>query len=205
MILPEDAGLAWVNMIGMACVLAVGGVCAFSLHAVGMHSVYSGLCIGSLLFAACLLTINRFCPDVNKLSSFGQVFNKALMVAGGLAFAMLIIHFATFTYDVPAEVLAVVVNNPKPTGSMSFPEYGAGVLVLAAIMLFTMDNFLGLGWVGLVVFGRSYDWDEAYTPLHRTIVGHPSHPGSNKKPAEEMEVLIAEDGGGSASGKEAEI
>ena len=34
---------------------------------------------------------------------------------------------------------------PKPTGSMSFPSYGALILTLAAVMLFTMDSFLGIG------------------------------------------------------------
>ena len=59
--------------------------------------------------------------------------------------------------------------SPKPIGSMSFPGYGAGVLVLIAAMLILMDGFLGAGYISLAVFGRKYDWEEAYQPLHRKL------------------------------------
>ena len=36
-------------------------------------------------------------------------------------------------------------GSPKASGSMSFPLYGAVLLVIAAIMCFTMDNWLGIG------------------------------------------------------------
>jgi len=60
---------------------------------------------------------------------------------------------------------------PKPTGSMSFPGLGGFALALAVIMLFTMDSFLGIGWLALLLFGRSYDWEAAYGNLHRKILG----------------------------------
>jgi hypothetical protein len=60
---------------------------------------------------------------------------------------------------------------PKPTGSMSFPALGAVILALGAIMLFTMDSFLGIGFLTLLLFGRSYDWEAAYGGLHRKILG----------------------------------
>lgn len=48
---------------------------------------------------------------------------------------------------------------PKPTGSMSFPSYGAVVLALSFVMIFSMDSFLGFGFISLKLFGRSYDWE----------------------------------------------
>jgi hypothetical protein len=60
---------------------------------------------------------------------------------------------------------------PKTTGSMSFPSYGACVLFLSFLMIFLMDSFLGIGYISLLVFGRSYDWDAAYSALHRKILG----------------------------------
>lgn len=60
---------------------------------------------------------------------------------------------------------------PQITGSMSFPSYGLIVLTFAAIMLFSMDGFLGVGFLSLRIFGRAYDWDAAYGPLMKTING----------------------------------
>jgi len=59
----------------------------------------------------------------------------------------------------------------KTTGSMSFPSYGACVLFLSFLMIFLMDSFLGIGYLSLIIFGRSYDWDAAYSGLHRKIHG----------------------------------
>ena len=61
---------------------------------------------------------------------------------------------------------------PKVTGSMSFPGYGAMVLGMACVMIMLMDSFFGAGFFSLLLFGRSYDWDAAYGPLHRKILGH---------------------------------
>lgn len=58
---------------------------------------------------------------------------------------------------------------PRPTGSMSFPYLGAMALGLAAIMLFTMDSWLGIGYLSLVLFGRSYDWEAGYASMNRKI------------------------------------
>ena len=70
---------------------------------------------------------------------------------------------------------------PKPTGSMSFPGLGAGALLLAVVMLFTMDSFLGIGFLSLMLFGRSYDWEAGYGALHRKILGADSI--STREPA----------------------
>ena len=72
---------------------------------------------------------------------------------------------------------------PKVTGSMSFPSLGALVLALAAVMLFTMDSFLGIGYLSLLLSGRSYDWEGAYGALHRKILAGDSGPGQSTSPA----------------------
>lgn len=58
---------------------------------------------------------------------------------------------------------------PKRTGSMSRPGYGAAVLFVSMIMLLTMDNFFGLGYLSLALFGRHYDWAAAYSSLHKSL------------------------------------
>ena len=58
---------------------------------------------------------------------------------------------------------------PKKTGSMSSPYHGAFMMVLAVVMLFLMDSFMGIGFFSLVIFGRSLDWEAAYGPLHKKI------------------------------------
>lgn len=67
---------------------------------------------------------------------------------------------------------------PKVTGSMSFPGYGAFVLILSAIMLVTMDSFLGIGYLSLRLFGRSLDWEAAYGPLLKKLLGRRDADGS---------------------------
>ena len=52
---------------------------------------------------------------------------------------------------------------------MSRPGYGALVLLISLIMLVTMDNFFGLGYLFLTLFGRHYDWTAAYAPLHKSL------------------------------------
>lgn len=60
---------------------------------------------------------------------------------------------------------------PKATGAMSSPYLGAVLLTLAAVMVLSMDSFLGIGFLSLILFGRSADWEAAYGPLHRKIFG----------------------------------
>ena len=76
------------------------------------------------------------------------------------------LHNPTFLKPVKA-IKATL--GPKPTGSMSFPGYGAATLLLAAAMLFLMDSFLGIGFISLFLFGRNTDWGEAYYPLHKKL------------------------------------
>jgi hypothetical protein len=54
---------------------------------------------------------------------------------------------------------------PAKTGAMSSPNYGLFVLFISAVMIFTMDSFLGVGSLSLYLFGKSFDWDAAYVPL----------------------------------------
>jgi hypothetical protein len=55
----------------------------------------------------------------------------------------------------------------KPPEGMSFTSYGIAMIVTAAVMLFTMDSFFGVGFLSLLISGRSYDYDEAYAPFVR--------------------------------------
>ena len=86
---------------------------------------------------------------------------------------------------------------PKKTGGMSFPTYGAVVLALAAVMLFSMDSFLGIGFLSLLLSGRSSDWESAYGPLHKKILKSsaaltslPSGPKSHNSSTIELESLL---------------
>lgn len=112
------------------------------------------------------------------------------------------IHYSEEVYEVIAQML---VNNyylhfpkyyaaagkkvvkpyvPKTTGAMSFPDYGAGMLLLAAIMLFTMDSFFGFGFLSLILFGRFFDWDAAYGPYIRKIQANsPAERSDNALPS----------------------
>lgn len=84
---------------------------------------------------------------------------------------------------------------PKPTGIMSKPDLGAAILLLSFIMLVTMDGFLGLGYFSLLLFGRSFDWESAFDPIHKKL-GLGRHAVSTPDPValEEKESLI-ESGG----------
>ena len=85
---------------------------------------------------------------------------------------------------------------PRTTGSMSFPGYGMMVLVTAAIMLFTMDSFFGIGYISLLIFGRSFDWEAGYGPLHRKIHGssggHEKEERSNNSSSDKKQQLEQE-------------
>ena len=85
-------------------------------------------------------------------------------------------------------------NGPKKTGSMSFPSYGAFVLVLSAFMLFSMDSFLGIGFTSLLLFGRSADWEAAYGPLHKKILKNPSNGVNTEKPLFSRSSVGTEEG-----------
>ncbi len=56
---------------------------------------------------------------------------------------------------------------PKETGGMSNRKLGFCVLVLAAVLLFTMDNFLGFGFVAMKLFGLSFDWKATMDAFHK--------------------------------------
>lgn len=102
------------------------------------------------------------------------------------------VHYSQDVYDTTSQVvlnaLAIVkpslqVNSgqikpavtapfePKPPTSMSFPGWGAMVLVTALVMIFTMDSFFGIGYLALIISGRSFDYDAAYLPLLNKIFG----------------------------------
>jgi hypothetical protein len=73
------------------------------------------------------------------------------------------------TFYVPTPFGAVKKQTPKVTGAMSYPSYGGYVLLISAIMLVTMDSFFGIGYLSLLIFGKSLDWDVAYAPFLRKI------------------------------------
>jgi hypothetical protein len=79
----------------------------------------------------------------------------------------------SYIFDHPTLLNPPIKKSPKKTGSMSFPAHGAFVLALSAIMLFSMDSFLGIGFLSLKLFGRAADWQEAYGPLHKKILNSP--------------------------------
>lgn len=56
-------------------------------------------------------------------------------------------------------------SGPKAPDSMSFSNWGIGILTLAFVMLVTMDSFFGIGWLSLKLAGRSFDYMEAYGVL----------------------------------------
>lgn len=104
---------------------------------------------------------------------------------------------STFTPYVP--VPAKKPYSPKPTGSMSFPDYGLLMLGIIFIMLFTMDAFYGFTFLSLLVFNKSFDWEAAYSGLHAKILrdggyvyGHslsnPPHPTESKTSNNEIEL-----------------
>lgn len=100
------------------------------------------------------------------------------------AYAM---HFPSFY----ASKLSVPKATPKPTGSMSFPFAGALVLALSAVMLITMDGFLGLGYISLRAFGKCYDWEAAYSGLHKKLLNsHNRSPPSRDVSTQEVEGLL---------------
>jgi hypothetical protein len=74
---------------------------------------------------------------------------------------------------------------PKATGIMSKPELGAMVLFLSLFMLITLDGFLGIGYISLLLFGRSFDWESAFEPIHKKLgIGrHTVLPSENNNPS----------------------
>ncbi len=94
------------------------------------------------------------------------------------------VHYADEVYAVIAQMISNVYSlqnprnyspkppkpyQPKTTGPMSNPYLGAGILGLIVILLFTMDSFLGVGYVSLLIFGRFFEWEVAYGPLHSKL------------------------------------
>jgi GDSL/SGNH-like Acyl-Esterase family found in Pmr5 and Cas1p len=101
------------------------------------------------------------------------------------------LHFPRLYVKSPARK----VGKAKATGPMSFPSYGIIVLVAAALMLYTMDPFLGVAWLVQRVVGvteqqaSDMTWEVAYREIHRK--NHISHPTSSSS-----------SGGGSRGGSE---
>lgn len=96
-----------------------------------------------------------------------QVIVQMLANAYAMRFPALYTPSKTATYKTVKE------QTPKPTGSMSFPSYGALVLTLSIVMLFTMDNWLGIGYIALLLGGRHYDWEAAFGPLLSKVLRVP--------------------------------
>jgi hypothetical protein len=103
-------------------------------------------------------------PPVDGLHYTEDVYEVlAFMVSNGYT-----AHYPAYSSSGSTSASAVKYT-PKVTGSMSFPSLGAGVLALAVIMLFSMDSFFGIGFLSLLLLGRSFDWEAAYAGLHRKI------------------------------------
>ena len=104
------------------------------------------------------------------------------------------LHFPRLYVKTPARK----VGKAKATGPMSFPSYGIIVLVAAALMLYTMDPFLGVAWLVQRVVGvteqqaSDMTWEVAYREIHRK--NHISHPTSSSS--------SSSSGGGSRGGSE---
>lgn len=79
------------------------------------------------------------------------------------------VHYPVVYHSTPPTALSTKPYVPRRTGSMSNPTYGAYMLLLTFIMIFFMDSWLGIGVFSLSIFGRSYDWDAAYSALHNKI------------------------------------
>lgn len=120
------------------------------------------------------------------------------------------VHYTEDVYGVISEMISniykmkypvrkTVSPNGKPTGSMSDPTLGALMIVLASILLFTMDSFLGFGAFSLAIFGKHMNWEEAYGPLLRKLNGKasdsaPVHKAVTHESAiEEKAPLLEED------------
>ena len=94
------------------------------------------------------------------INSRGTTLNSVAVSASRDAGSVDGVHYSEEVYTVLAQMAAnayalhfpafyskqtvVKQQPPKPTGSMSFPVYGAYVLALSAIMLFSLDAFLGM-------------------------------------------------------------
>lgn len=52
-----------------------------------------------------------------------------------------------------------------PDRTMGHPLLGLLVLIFSCVMVVFFDSFLGMGVLGLALFGRSLDWNSAYIPL----------------------------------------
>jgi hypothetical protein len=87
-------------------------------------------------------------------------------------------------YYVPVPFGTVKPGTPKPTGSMSYPLYGAYVLLISVIMLVTMDSFFGFGWLSLAIFGKTLDWEVAYAPFLKKLRNNQAgHQASSSSPS----------------------
>eukprot|EP01035_Chromulina_nebulosa_P018679 gene18679-24426_t len=67
------------------------------------------------------------------------------------------------------------------------------LLIISAIMLVTFDAFLGIGFLSLALFCKSFDWESVYLPLHRKLgLEFTLHEESSKDELFENENLIEE-------------
>ena len=125
-------------------------------------------------------------------SKFDTIIDPTLVSEGREGGSVDGVHYSEEVYKVMAQMVTnaymlhfpnnyakstsiVTKKEPKKTGAMSFPSYGAIMLLLSAIMIFTMDSWFGFGVLSLKLFNRSYDWDAAYLPLLKKILAKPSN------------------------------
>ena len=125
---------------------------------------------------------------IGYFNTHGTVLDTALVAASRPEDTMDGVHYTNEIYQLIIQMIAnaytmrnpnnykkasksPVNNTPQATGSMSFPIYGLYVLLLITTMLFTMDSWLGVGYISLLICGRKYDYDAAYLPLINKILG----------------------------------
>ena len=129
-------------------------------------------------------------------SKFDTIIDPTMVSAGREGGSVDGVHYSEEVYKVMAQMVTngymlhfsnnyakgpSAKKEPKKTGAMSFPSYGAAMLILSAIMIFSMDSWLGFGFLSLKVFNRSYDWDAAYLPLLKKVLGKPTSSTSKQE------------------------
>jgi hypothetical protein len=133
-------------------------------------------------------------------SKFDTVIDPSKVSAGREEGSVDGVHYSEEVYKVMAQMVSnaymlhfsnnyaktstATKKEPKVTGAMSFPSYGAAMLVLSFIMIFTMDSWLGFGFFSLKLFNLKYDWDAAYLPLLKKISSSNSKSSLSKQDLE---------------------
>lgn len=114
MILPDDGGIAWRNLLGTGAVVVVCGGFATALYAVGMLSFYTAcFTAAAFLFIIVVLLLRKHCPDMNEIPRFQTWYLKCLYIASAvvvLGFVLHGIHGGSATGATPAPTASAKVT-----------------------------------------------------------------------------------------------